>query len=240
MTYFLDVNVNYYKNLGSVNNINMYYRAANEELVQNFLPTYSQSVTVNQPLDAPNAEFPTIEDAIAYYAPTAGAWLLNEVNTRGTDVYVLRDTLCYVGKGANDLIKEYMLTIPPFSAGSPASLSLSLVGTGATGTQLSSAKPAQAIATVSTSATATIAGAATSTVVMKVCATNSATEGDWTTVGTSETTQSYSLAIALQGVTGGKSQLVSPVLPAGWYVKLSNSGSGTHSESVISSYKTIF
>lgn len=127
----------------------------------------------------------------------------------------------------------------PSTTRTTSTQSMSLVGTGATGTQISSTKDSQVKFTVSTSATATIAGAATSTVTLKKCATNSATEGDWTTCGVSETTQSYSLAIALQGVTGGKGQLVTD-LPAGWYVKLVNTGSGTHSESFIAGEKTIY
>lgn len=127
----------------------------------------------------------------------------------------------------------------PSTTRTTSTLSLSLVGTGATGTQVSSSKDSTVRVTVSTSATATISGAATSTVVIKKCATNSSTEGDWTTVGTSETSQSYSLAIALQGVTGGKAQLETDV-PSGWYVKIENSGSGTHSESIVSGEKTIY
>lgn len=117
--------------------------------------------------------------------------------------------------------------------------SLSLVGAGATGTQISGTKDSTVRFTVQTSATATIAGAATSTVTLKKCATNSATEGDWTTVSASETSQAYSLAVALQGVTGGKAQLITD-LPAGWFVKLVNSGSGTHSETFLFGEKTIY
>ncbi len=117
--------------------------------------------------------------------------------------------------------------------------SLSLVGTGATGTQISSTKDATIRLTVQTSATATIAGAATSTITLKKCATNDAAEGNWTTVSVSETSQSYSLAVALQGVTGGKAQLVTD-LPAGWFVKLVNTGSGTHAETFLFGEKTIY
>lgn len=117
--------------------------------------------------------------------------------------------------------------------------SMSLVGTGATGTQISATKDSTVRFTVQTIATATIAGSATSTVTLKKCATNSSTEGDWTTVSVSETSQAYSLAVALQGVTGMKAQLVTD-LPAGWYVKLVNTGSGTHSESFLFGEKTIY
>lgn len=120
-----------------------------------------------------------------------------------------------------------------------SSLSLSLVGTGATGTQISSTKDSTIRLTVSTSATATIAGAATSLVTLKICATNNTTEGSWTTVGVSETDQSYSLAVALQGVTAGKGVLAADI-PAGWWAKLVNTGTGTHAESFISGQQTIY
>lgn len=127
----------------------------------------------------------------------------------------------------------------PSVARTTSTLSLSLVGTGATGTQISSTKDSSVKVTVSTSATATIAGAATSTVTMKICSTNDTTEANWTTACVSETSQSYSLALALQGVTTGKGLLEADI-PAGWYVKLVNTGSGTHSESVVSGQKTVF
>lgn len=127
----------------------------------------------------------------------------------------------------------------PSATRTPSVITPSLVGTGATGTQVSSTKDSTVRLTVSTSATATIAGAATSSVALKICATNSSTEANWTTVATSETTQSYSLAVALQGVTGAKGQLIAD-LQAGWYYKLVNSGSGTHSEAALTGQQTIY
>lgn len=122
---------------------------------------------------------------------------------------------------------------------STSTLTLSLVGTGATGTQIDGSKDSTVRATVSTSATATIAGAATSIVALKICVTNNATEGSWTTVATQETDQNVTLAIALQSIIAQKGQLCADV-PAGWYVKLVNSGTGTHSESFVSGQKTIY
>lgn len=130
------------------------------------------------------------------------------------------------------------VTSPP-AVRTTSSLGLSIVGTGATGTQISSTKDSSVKLNVSTSATASIAGAAISTVTLKKCATNSATEGNWTTAGILETSQSYSLAVAIQGVTGSKGQLVSDI-PSGWYVKLVSSGSGTHAETSISGEQTIY
>lgn len=131
-------------------------------------------------------------------------------------------------------------TIPNI-ARTTSALVLSLVGSGATGTQISSTKDSTVRANVSLSATASISGGATSNITLKKCATNSATETDWVialpTPG--EIGQSYSLAIALQGVQTDKRQL-SIEVPAGWYVKAENSGTGTHTESILGAEKTIY
>lgn len=120
-----------------------------------------------------------------------------------------------------------------------STLSLSLVGTGATGTQIHATKDSSVRCSVSTSTTSTIGGPSTSVVVLKICATNSSTEGDWTSVATFESDQTITLAIALQSIQIVKGQLCADV-PAGWYVKLVNSGSGTHSETFVSGQKTIY
>lgn len=127
----------------------------------------------------------------------------------------------------------------PSTARTSSTLTLSLVGTGATGTQIHATKDSTVRVCVSTSATASISGAAVSTVTIKICSTNSSTEANWTSVATSETSQSYSLAVAIQGVTGMKEQIEADV-PGGWYVKLVNSGSGTHSEAFVSGQQTIY
>lgn len=129
-------------------------------------------------------------------------------------------------------------TIPSIARTS-STLSLSLVGTGATGTQISSTKDSTVHIAVSTSTTSTIGGPSTSVVNLKICATNSATEGDWTTVGTFESDQTITLAVALQSVQVVKGGL-SVDVPAGWYVKLVNSGTGTHSEAFLAGQKTIY
>lgn len=129
-------------------------------------------------------------------------------------------------------------TIPSITR-TTSTLSLSLVGTGATGTQISSTKDSTVRTTVSTSTTSTIGGPATSVVSLKMCATNDAIEGNWTTVATFESDQTVTLAIALQCVQVVKGQLTADV-PAGYYVKLVNSGTGTHSEAFVSGQKTIY
>lgn len=118
-------------------------------------------------------------------------------------------------------------------------LNLSLVGTGATGTQISSTKASSVKLNVSTSTTSTIGGASTSLVALKICATNNATEGSWTTVATLENDQTISLAVILQSLQIIKGQLCAD-LPVGWYVKIVNSGTGTHTETSITGQQTIF
>lgn len=127
----------------------------------------------------------------------------------------------------------------PSVARNTSSISPSLVGPGATGTQVHATKDSTVRVCVSTSATANISGGAVSSVALKICATNNSTEASWTTVATSETSQSYTLAVAIQGVTGMKEQIETDV-PGGWYYKLVNSGSGTHAESILSAQQTIY
>lgn len=120
-----------------------------------------------------------------------------------------------------------------------SALSLSLVGSGATGTQIHATKDSTVSTTVSTSTTSTIGGPSTSLVSLKICSTNNATEGSWTTVATFESDQTITLAVALQSIQIVKGQLCADV-PGGWYVKLVNSGTGTHSEAFVSGQQTIY
>ena len=113
------------------------------------------------------------------------------------------------------------------------------MGGGATGTQIHATKDSTVRFSLSCSTTATIGGASTSSVALKVCSTNDSTEGNWTTVATLGNDQTISLAVVLQSLQVTRGQLVADV-PAGWYCKLVNSGSGTHSESFISGFKTIY
>lgn len=155
-----------------------------------------------------------------------GRWLRKWVmaNTTGNN------TQCILGDGT--------LGALPSTTRTTSSQTLSLVGTGATGTQISATKASTVRFTVSTSTTSTIGGPATSVVLLKKCATNSITEGDWTTVASVESNQTITLAIALQSVQVVRGQ-VSCDLDAGWFVKLVNSGTGTHSESFLYGEKTI-
>lgn len=235
MTFPLDVRWNYFINFDDITTTTLTFRVANEELQNLQTTTKTYPITFGT-LNATSGIFPNIASAVNYYKDEATGWLLAEANAASSMVFVLRDVIPTF-KTTNDLIKQYVAALPSFSPVSPTSAGLSFVGTGATGTQLSATKPSQLIATVSTLATGTLVLAAASTVVLKACATNDATEANWTTYGTQE---SNTGGVAIVEVVGQKGQLATPVLPAGWYVKLMNSGSGTHSESIISSFKTIY
>lgn len=127
----------------------------------------------------------------------------------------------------------------PVTTRTTSALTLALVGAGATGTQISSTKDSSVKCTLSTSTTSTIGGPSTSAVALKICATNNATEGSWTTVGIFESDQTITLAIALQSIQIVKGQLCADV-PAGWFVKLVNNGTGTHAEAFVSGQQTIY
>lgn len=120
-----------------------------------------------------------------------------------------------------------------------SSFSLSLVGTGATGTLVSSTKDSTVHLNVSDSTTSTIGGASVSNVAIKTCATNDSTEGNWTTVADIDNEQTITLAIALQSIQVVKGA-VTVDIPAGYYIKAVNTGSGTHSETYIRGQKTIY
>lgn len=131
------------------------------------------------------------------------------------------------------------LSNKPSTTYTPSALSLSLVGSGATGTQVSSTKNSFISSTCSTSVTVSLGGSPVSRVIMKICATNSSTEGDWLEVGRTSTSQPTTLTITVGGVYTQEGQITT-ILPAGWYVKLVNSGSGTHTEAVVSGTKNIY
>lgn len=127
----------------------------------------------------------------------------------------------------------------PSTAQTVSTLSLSLVGSGATGTQISATKNASVCITGSTSTTSTIGGPSTSIIMLKTFPSNSATEGNWVLAGQLENDQTITLAVALQSLQAVKGQLCTSV-PAGYYVKIENSGTGTHSETVIVGQQTIY
>lgn len=262
MTLPLNIKYTWQPDFSIPGNYRIEFSAGNDESISAFLIGYPYNFTIGTPQDSVNNIFPTLSDAVAYYGPTASASIISDVNAHANNQYTLSGNIvAWLGYEDNRRLSnletgkfdiptgttsQYVRgdgTLATLSTGggtrTQSALTLSMVGTGATGTQIDATHDALINVTVSTSATATIAGAATSTVALKICATNNATEASWTTVQTSETSQSYSLAIALQGVTGGKGCLTS-LVPAGWYAKLVNTGSGTHTETFISGQKTIF
>lgn len=128
-------------------------------------------------------------------------------------------------------------TIP--GAWSVSALTLPLVGTGATGTQISNTKNASVKVSYSTQVTVTLSGSPISTVIIKTCATNSATEANWIEAGRTATTQPTTLAVTVGGVYGNTGQITADV-PMGNYVKAENSGTGTHTEAFVSGQQTVY
>lgn len=177
----------------------------------------------------------------AYTAIVTQAGVLGYSTFTSTDIFDLTLQVQVDWNQSSSTAIDYIKNKPsiPSTVRTTSSLSLSLVGTGATGTQIDASKDSTVRVTVSTSTTSTIGGPATSIVTLKTCATNSSTEGDWTSAGIFESDQAITLAIALQSVQTVKGQITSDV-PAGYYVKLVNSGTGTHSEAYVSGQKTIY
>lgn len=121
----------------------------------------------------------------------------------------------------------------------PTAFSPSLVGTGATGTQISSAKNAFISASFSTQVTVTLGGSPVSRIIGKICATNSATESDWLEIGRTSTSQPTTLTVTVGGVYTQEGEINTP-LPKSWYIKFVNSGSGTHAESAVSGVQNLY
>lgn len=120
-----------------------------------------------------------------------------------------------------------------------SNLTIGLVGSGATGTQISASKDSKVMVTFSTSVTITLGGSPVSRIVGKVCPTNSVTENDWIESGRTSTSQPTTLTVTVGGVYTQEGQITVDV-PAGYFVKFVNSGAGTHSEAFVSGRQTIF
>lgn len=127
----------------------------------------------------------------------------------------------------------------PSSTRTTSAFTLNVSGTGATGTQVSASKDSTVRVTYSTSVTVTLGGSPVSQVSVKTCATNSSTESDWTEYGRTSTAQPTTLSVTVGGVYTQAGQVVADV-PAGYYVKAVNTGSGTHSEAFVVGQKTIY
>lgn len=208
------------------------------------------------PSDPVNAIFPTDEDAANYYFSTAATAIINYMNSIGAARTYTAGNLIYFMQDAYDkrfntkfdkptgTTSQYVrgdgtLATLPVSGRTTSALSMSLVGTGATGTQISSTRDSTIRATFNTQTTSTLAGNNSSVVVVKTCATNSATESDWIEQGRTSTSQPSGISVVIGQVIAQAGQVCVDV-PAGYYVKAVNSGTGTHSESFVSGQKTIY
>jgi len=139
-----------------------------------------------------------------------------------------------------NLVTADTAAIAALSAGqvrTVSSFTPSLVGTGATGTLAS--KFTSIKGTFSTQFTYSLAGNPASNVVMKICATNNATEASWTIVGQTGFDQQSGLAVTVGQSIRQIGQITADV-PAGYYFKFVNSGAGTHSEAVIAGQQTVY
>lgn len=220
----------------------------------------------DNPAATPYPVFTDVGAAISYYSSSQTAALLSNINTAiGSSFYTAYDlelidppvhaalealsTVASTGNYSDLLGKpslfdgDYnsLLNKPsiPSGARTTSNPSISLVSTGATGTQIHATKDATIRGNLSTSTTSTIGGPSTSKIDLKICSTNNATEGSWTTVATLESDQTITLALVLNSIQVVKGQISADV-PAGWYYKFVNSGTGTHTEIAVSAQQTIY
>lgn len=120
-----------------------------------------------------------------------------------------------------------------------STLTLSIVGTGATGTQISATKDSTIHINLSNTTTSTIGGPSVSDLIIKMCNTNSATESDWVTQDDIDNEQTVTLALSLQSIQVIH-EMITIDIPAGVWIKIENSGSGTHAETILRGQKTIY
>lgn len=132
----------------------------------------------------------------------------------------------------NTLLGEFAVTASSFTP-------TSLVGTGATGTQAHATKRVYLASSFTTQFTYSLSGNPASRVVMKICATNDSTEGNWIEAGRTGFSQQAGLAITVGQQISQEGQICFEV-PPGWYYKFSGSGAGTHSEGIIGGAKIIY
>lgn len=103
---------------------------------------------------------------------------------------------------------------------SVATSSRSIVtGTGATGFQVSSTRDSEVRYSTTIVTTSNIAGSQNGTVVLEIAPTNSATSTVWSEIGRCTNGTSYTLAIAIQGVSTQACQITGYV-PAGYFAKI--------------------
>lgn len=147
------------------------------------------------------------------------------------------DKITGKGLSTNDFTTTLLTKLNALStARTTSSQTLSLVGTGNTGTQISASKDSKVSVSVSLSATSVLLTAATSGVTLKKCATNSTTEADWSTAFSAQA------LIGSSGVALTQTDIrtLSIDVPAGWFVKAESVGTGTHAETLLAAEKTIY
>jgi len=171
-------------------------------------------------------------------ANSSDATLLARANHTGTQAASTITGLATVATSGsyNDLANKPNI---PSVARTTSSMSLSITGSGATGTQVDASKDSTVKLTYSTQITYSLSGSPASQVLLKICATNDSTEANWTTVGSTATRQPTGLSVTIGQVVGSEGQICADV-PAGWYVKAVSAGAGTRAEAFVSGQKTIF
>lgn len=148
------------------------------------------------------------------------------ITTFCTNISLPAPTIEWLASTPTD-VAAYVAAAITAAAPAASALSLSLqTSTGAVGTQVSTTRNAYVMLNGSVSTTATIGGASSGDIILEVCPTNSATAGDWVEWGRIGNSQTISLAIVLNSVQVTKGMAVAFV-PAGYYVKARQAGSGT-------------
>lgn len=216
-------------------------------------PFLFQLDTVQNLSASPFATFVTVADAVNNFTPTAASTILAGTNADVGGTYYTDYTLSTItpevtakfaglstvatSGSYNDLTNKPTI---PTGTRTTSALTTSIVGTGATGAQVSSTKDASVKATFSTSVTVTLGGSPISRVIAKICSVNSSTEANWVEAGRSGTAQPTTLTITVGGVYTQEGQITFDV-PAGYYYKFVNTGStGTHTEAFVSGQQTIY
>lgn len=161
----------------------------------------------------------------------------NSNPTKNLDVIGdVRTDANFIGDG--HLLTNLPAATVPFSIANGVSHSL-VNATNATGFQVSATKPAMVAYTASISTTASIGGAAKGEVYLETASTNSTTPSDWTMASKIVNGQSYTLAIALQGVQDTAQPLFAMV-PAGYYTRIrTNNVSGSPSYAYVAGQETV-
>lgn len=196
-----------------------YTAAASSVNVQVFLESSDATINVGTVLSLPTAYADTdvtIEAAVA----TAINNLCSSISLPNPS------TIDWLFSTPGD-VAAAIAAIPAPAVPLASALSLSLqTSTGAVGTQISATRNAYVMLNGNVSTTSTIGGASAGDIILEVAPTNSATAGDWIEWGRIGNSQTITLALALNSVQITKGMAVAFV-PAGYYMKARQAGSGT-------------